>query len=45
MAKYFYVYSVSGGADSIVKMFNTDTCTVADRVGRKRPTARFYRWY
>lgn len=35
MAKYFYVYSVSGGADSIVKMFNTDTCTVADRVVEK----------
>lgn len=35
MAKYFYVYSVAGGADSIVKMFNTETCTVGERVVEK----------
>lgn len=32
MAKYFYVYSVAGGADSIVKMFNTDTGAVGDKI-------------
>lgn len=31
MAKYFYVYSVAGSADSIVKMFNTETGTVGER--------------
>lgn len=35
MAKYFYIYSVAGGADSIVKMFNTDTGTVGTRVVEK----------
>lgn len=31
MAKYFYVYNVAGAADSIVKMFNTETGTVGEK--------------
>lgn len=31
MAKYFYVYSVAGTADSIVKMFNTETGAVGEK--------------
>ena len=31
MAKYFYVYSVVGAADSIVKMFNTETGAVGEK--------------
>ena len=31
MAKYFYVYSIAGVADSIVKMFNTETGAVGEK--------------
>ena len=31
MAKYFYVYSIAGAADSIVKMFNTETGAVGEK--------------
>lgn len=31
MAKYFYVYSIAGTEDSIVKMFNTETGAVGEK--------------
>lgn len=35
MAKYFYVYSIAGAADSIVKMFNTETGAVGESLCRR----------
>lgn len=35
MAKYFYVYSIVGGTDSIVKMFNTETGAVGEKSVKK----------
>lgn len=31
MAKYFYVYSIAGTTDSIVKMYNTETGVTAEK--------------
>ena len=31
MAKYFYVYNITGVEDSIVKMFNTDTGAMGEK--------------
>lgn len=35
MAKYFYVYNIAGVEDSIVKMFNTDTCAMGEKSVKK----------
>lgn len=44
MAKYFYVYSIAGAADSIVKMFNTETGAVGEKSVPKDRHRRICRW-